>query len=62
MQLCKSNARNAGVPRPLNSDLSRLEAAAQPYNELGLVWDCSERVVDTDHHILLVVAIEMIDL
>ena len=46
----------------MNSDLSRLEAAAQPYDELGLVWDCGERVVDTDHHILLVVAIETIDL
>ena len=42
----------------LNSDLSRLEAAAQPYDELGLVWDCGERVVDTDHHILLVVEME----
>ena len=46
----------------LNSHLSRLEAAAQPYDEFGLVWDCGERVVDTDHHILLVVAIETIDL
>ena len=45
-----------------NSDLSQLEATAQPYDELGLVWDCGERVVDTDHHILLVVAIETIDL
>ena len=45
----------------LNSDLSQLEAAAQPYDKLGLVWDCGERVIDTDHHIL-VVAIETIDL
>ena len=46
----------------LNSDLSRLEAAAQPYDELGLVRDCGEWVVDTDHHRLLVVAIETTDL
>ena len=48
--------------RQPNSDLSRLEGAAQPHNEFGLVWDCSERVVDSDHLILLVVAIETIDL
>ena len=46
----------------LNADLSRLEAVAQPYNELGIVWDCGEMVVDTDHLILLVVAIETLDL
>ena len=46
----------------LNFDLSQLEAAAQPYYDLGLVWDYGERVVDTDHHILLVVAMETIDL
>ena len=45
-----------------NSDLPRLEGAAQPHDEFGLVWDCGERVVDTDHLILLVVAIETIDL
>ena len=39
----------------LNPDLSRLEAAAQPYDSFGTV-------VDTDHHILLVVALETIDL
>ena len=42
----------------LHSDLSQLE----PYDELGLVRDCGERVVDTDHHRLLVVAIETTDL
>ena len=35
----------------LHSDLSRLEAVAQPYDELGLVWDCGARVIDTDNHI-----------
>ena len=45
-----------------HSDLSRLEVAAQPHDEFGLVWDCGKRVVDIDHLILLVVAIATIDL
>ena len=37
----------------LNSDLSRLEAAAQPYNEFGLVWDCGETQTITYSWLLL---------
>ena len=44
-----------------NSDLTRLEGAAQPHNEFGLVCDCGERVVATDI-LFLLVAIETTDL
>ena len=48
-----------GQPNP---DLSRLEGAAQPHDEFGLIRDGGERVVNPEHLVLLVVAIETIDL
>ena len=47
---------------PSHPQQGQLNSVDKPYDELGLVWDCGERVVDTDHHILMVVAIKMIDL
>ena len=37
----------------LNSDLSQLEATAQPYDELGHVWDCGETQTITYSWLLL---------
>ena len=48
--------------KEFNSELPRLEGTAHSHNHLGLVGNSGESVVETEEFVLLVIAVDTVDL